>query len=117
MGNSRTQNHTNMKTNSILALVSASAIALLFSSCKSKQEEVREDVIEQKADNLDASADQLRKDGEKLADMKEANADAVRKSGEKTGDAVEDSADATRNAVEKRADQIEDKADAVREAK
>ena len=117
MGNLQTQNHTNMKTNSILALLSVSAIALLFSSCKSKQEEVREDVIEQKADNLDASADQLRKNGEKVADMKEANADAVRKSSEKVGDAVENSADATRDAVEKRADQIEDKADAVREAK
>jgi len=106
-----------MKINSILNVISASAIALLFSSCESKQEEAREEVLEQKADNLEANADQLRKDGEKVADMKESNADAVRKSSENAADRVENSADATRDAVEKKADQIENKADAVRDAK
>ena len=106
-----------MKTNSIVALIGTSAIALLFTSCDSKQEEAREERLEQKADNIESGADQLRKDGAKVADMKENNADAIRKSSENAADATENSADATREAVEKRADQIEEKADAVREQK
>ena len=106
-----------MKTKSIITLAATSAIALMFVSCKSKQEEAREERIEQKADNMEAGADQLRKDGEKVADMKEEHADAIRKSSEKAADATENDADATRKAVEKRADQIEDQADKVREAK
>lgn len=88
-----------MKTNSIAAIVSASAIALFVTSCDSKQEQVREEKLEDKAENIDATADQLRKDGERVADMKEANADAIRKN------------------VENRADQIEETADDVREKK
>lgn len=88
-----------MKTNSIITLISASAIALAFTSCDSKEENAREERVEMKADNIEATADQLRKDGEKVADMKEEHADA------------------TREAVEKRADQLEEKAGAVREAK
>ncbi len=106
-----------MKTNSIAAIVSASAIALFVTSCDSKQEQVREEKLEQKAENIDATADQLRKDGEKVADMKEANADAIRKNSERAADATEDSADATRKNVENRADQIEEAADDVREKK
>ncbi len=106
-----------MKTKSIITLAAASAIALTFTSCKSKEEQVREERLEQKADNLEAGADQLRKDGEKVADMKENQADAIRKSSENAADATEQNADATRKAVEKRADQIEEKADEVREAK
>jgi hypothetical protein len=88
-----------MKTNSIAALVSASAIALFVSSCDSKQEQAREEQLENKAESIDATADQLRKDGERVADMKE------------------ESADATRDNVEKRADQLEEAADDVREKK
>lgn len=106
-----------MKTTTIATLVGASALAFLFTSCESKQEEVREDKLEQKADNIDASATQLRKDGEKVADMKEEHADSIRKGSENAADATENSADATRKAVENRADQLEDKADAVREQK
>ncbi|MES2438629.1 MAG: hypothetical protein V4584_06175 [Verrucomicrobiota bacterium] len=106
-----------MKTKSIATLAAASAISLMFVSCKSKQEEVREERLEQKAENLEAGADQLRKDGEKVADMKEEHADAIRKGSENAADATENNADATRKAVEKRADEIEDEADKVREAK
>jgi gas vesicle protein len=106
-----------MKTKSIALLSGASAIALFFTACDSKQEQVREENLEQKADAIESSADQLRKDGEKVADMKEDNADAIRKNSEKAADATEENADATRKAVEKRADQIEDQADKVREQK
>lgn len=108
---------TNMKTNSIVTLIGASTLAFLFTSCESKQEEAREEHLEQKADNIEAGADQLRKDGDKVADMKEKNADAIRKSSENAADATENSADTTRKAVEKRADQLEEKADAVRDQK
>ncbi len=106
-----------MKTSSIIALTAVSSFALLSASCKSKQEKVREEHLEQKAENLEAGASQLRKDGEKVAEMKERQADAIRKSSEQAADSTENSADSTRKAVEKRADQIEDQADKVREAK
>lgn len=106
-----------MKTKSIITLSAVSTFALLFASCKSKQEEVREEHLEQKAENLEAGAAQLRKDGEKMAEMKEEHADAIRKSSEQAADSTENSADSTRKAVEKRADQIEDQADRTREAK
>lgn len=106
-----------MKSTTIATLVGASALVLLFTSCESKQEQAREEKLEQKADSIDAAATQLRKDGEKVADMKEENADAVRKGSERAADATESSADATRKAVEKRADQLEERADEVREKK
>jgi gas vesicle protein len=106
-----------MKTKSIVTLIGASAFALAFTSCDSKQEQAREEMLENKAENLEAGADQLRKDGEKVADMKEEHADAIRSGSEKAADATEENADATREAVEKRADEIEDEADKVREAK
>ena len=106
-----------MKTKSIVTLLGATGIAFAFTACDSKQEQAREEAIEQKADGLESSADQLRKDGEKVADAKEQHADAIRNGSEKAADAAENDADATREAVEKRADQIEDEADAAREAK
>ena len=106
-----------MKTKSILIATGLSAASLLFVSCDSKQEQAREEALEQKAENLEASADQLRKDGEKVAELKESHADAIRDGREKAAYAVENSADATREAVEKRADELEEEADATREAK
>lgn len=106
-----------MKTKSIVSLIGASSIAFAFTACDSKQEQAREEGLEKKAENLEANADQLRKDGEKVADMKEEHADTIRKSSEKAADATENNADATRKAVEKRADEIENEADKVREAK
>ena len=106
-----------MKTTSIITLTAVSSFTLLLASCKSKQEQARESYLEQKAENLEAGAGQLRKDGEKVAEMKEEHAEAIRKSSEQAADATENDADATRKAVEKRADQIEDQADKVREAK
>jgi len=106
-----------MKTKTIVKLISASALALAFTSCDSKQEDAREERLEMKADNIEDTADNLRKDGEKAADMKEERADAIRQGNDTAADRVEDSADATRKAVEKRADQIENEADAVRDQK
>ncbi|RYD47826.1 MAG: hypothetical protein EOP85_04750 [Verrucomicrobiaceae bacterium] len=107
----------NMKTNSIVTFIGAAGIAFAFTACDSKQEEAREEVLEQKAENLEAGADQIRKDGETVADAKEEHADAIRNGSEKAADATEADADATRDAVEKRADQLESEADKVREAK
>jgi hypothetical protein len=106
-----------MKTNSIAALVSASAIALFVTSCDSKQEQVREEQLEQKADAIETNADQLRKDGERVAEMKDADADAIRKNNENAADATESSADATRKNADQRADQLDEAADDVREKK
>lgn len=106
-----------MKTKSITTLLGVSIISLAAISCDSREEQAREEHLERKADAIEASADQLRKDGEKVADMKEEHADAIRKGSEAAADATENSADATRKAVEKRADELEDRADAVRERK
>jgi hypothetical protein len=106
-----------MKTKSIVTFIGAASIAFAFTACDSKQEDAREDALEQKAENLEAGANQLRKDGEKVADAKEEHADAIRKGSEKAADATEADADATRDAVEKRADEIESDADKVRDAK
>lgn len=106
-----------MKLKSIATLASISAAALVFTSCESKQEEAREERLEQKADNLEAGADQVRKSGEATADRKEDQADAIRNGNERAADATENSADATRKAAEGRADTLEDEADKVREAK
>lgn len=106
-----------MKTKSIITLACASLLAIAFTSCDSKEEQARKDRLEMKADNIENTADQLRKDGEKVADMKEEHAAAIRKAGEKAADATEDAADATRDAVEKRADQLEGEADKVRDRK
>jgi DNA anti-recombination protein RmuC len=110
------KSHT-MKIHSIPTLLGTSVIALLLASCESKQEEMREKELEQKAENLESSADQVRKQGEQKADMKESDADAIRKSSEKAADSTEDSADATRKTTEKQADDLEKQADDVREQK
>jgi hypothetical protein len=111
-----TQSKT-MKTTSIATLIGASAIAMLFTACESKQEEAREERLENKADNLEATADQVRKEGEKTADMKEDQADSIRKNNEGAADATENSADATRKTSEGQADALEKEADQVREQK
>jgi hypothetical protein len=106
-----------MKTNSIATLIGASALALSFTSCESKQEEAREEIHEQRAESLEAGADQTRKAGEQAADAKENQADAMRKANDRAADATENSAEATRKAAENRADQLEEKADEERDKK
>ncbi len=91
-----------MKTKSSLPSSEPPHFFLAFTSCESKQEQAREESLEQKAENLEAGANQLRKDGEKVSDMKEEHADAIRNGSEKAADATQEKADATRDAVEKR---------------
>ena len=112
----------NMKTTSIAALLGASALAFAFSSCKSKEEKVQDDVIEQKADMKEDQADEVRAKAETKADMKENQADAIRHSSdsnaaENAADAKENAADATREAAEKKADGMENQADGIRDQK
>lgn len=86
-----------MKTNSIALVVAASSFAVLFTSCKSKEEQVREGNLEQKADSMENTADAVRKNADAKADAKENNADATRNMGEKKADAIENEADKVRD--------------------
>ena len=81
-----------MKTQSIVTLIGASALALCFTACESEQEEMREYALEQRADNLEETADVVRDRGEA-------------------------GTDATEDAAERKADNLEEKADAVRDQK
>lgn len=107
-----------MKTHSITSLFCASALAFLFTSCDSPQENAREDMIEDTADNLEDKADLVREDGGKSADMTEEQADAVRdvSGSESRADSLETKADKIRDNSEMRADQLEENADEVRDA-
>ena len=106
-----------MKLNSIANLIGASAVALFFTACDSKQENLREDALEQKADGLEKKADMTRDNGEKSADAAEEVADKVRKTDEVAADQTEQSAEATRKATEARADALEKEAEKTREQK
>jgi gas vesicle protein len=106
-----------MKTTSLIPLIGAGFVALAFTSCDSPEEQAREERLEQKADQLENTADNVRKQGERVADQKEDQADAIRKNSENTADAAEADAEAKRKAAEKAADELEDKADDVRDLK
>lgn len=69
-----------MKTPLLTTVLAASLYGFLFTSCDSKQEDAREDTLENKADAA------------------ENKADAVRDAAERQADAIEDKADATRDA-------------------
>ncbi len=86
-----------MKTKPIIALFVILGTSALV-SCDSKQEEVRKDSLENKADALEGSAEQTRKNADAAADATENNADAIRKEAERKADALEDKADNTRDA-------------------
>ena len=62
----------------LLKLIPICAVAVSFSltGCDSKQENAREDALEQKADNLEDAADKAKT--EKTEDALEDKADAVR---------------------------------------
>jgi len=83
----RKTNRYIMKTKSIIQLIGASAVALFCTACESKQEEAREQNLEQKADQLENAADATRKQGEKMADSTEkateGKADAIEKEADK----------------------------------
>jgi DNA anti-recombination protein RmuC len=117
LGNSGEPKSQAMKIHPIPTLLGTSVIALLLASCESKQEKMREKELEQKAENLESTAGQVRKQGEQKADMKESEADAIRKSSEKAADTTEKSADTTRETTEKQADDLEKQADDVRDRK
>lgn len=86
-----------MKTNPFITLFAVLGTVALV-SCDSKQEEVRKDSLENKADALEGSAEQVRKDAEAAADATENNADAIREAAERKADALEDKAENTRDA-------------------
>ena len=114
---SQSRSHTNEKPfNSAkqitLCLVTA-AFALAFSACDSKQENAREDAVEQKADSMENKADAVRDGAEKKADAIEEQKTMSNDSS--TNSALENKADATRDAAEKNADAIENQAEAVRD--
>ena len=86
-----------MKTKPIITLFAILGTATLV-SCDSKQEEVREQSLENKADALEGSAEQVRKNAEAAADATENNAEAIREEAERKADALEDKADDNRDA-------------------
>jgi len=109
--------YTTMKTTIITQILGATAAAFLFSSCDSKQENMREDALENKADSLENQADAVRQQGEKAADAAEDTADKLDKTNPTAADNAEKAADATRENAEKSADAIENEADKTREQK
>jgi hypothetical protein len=109
--------YTTMKTTIISQILGASAAAFLFTSCDSKQENMREDALENKADALEDRADAVRDRTEKAADAAEDRADDMKKTSPAAADATEKAADAARTQGEKAADALEDQADKVREQK
>ncbi len=109
--------YTTMKTTIITQILGATAAAFLFTSCDSKQENLREDALENKADALEKQADTVRKDAEKAADAAEDTADALKKTDPAAAENAEKAADATRDNAEKAADAIENEADKTREQK
>lgn len=86
-----------MRTKPFITLFVVLGTAALV-SCESKQEEVREDKLENKADAMEGTADQVRKNAETAADATENNAEAIREEAERKADALEEKADDTRDA-------------------
>ena len=88
-------------------------VILSLAACDSKQENQREQALENKADALEDQADATRKAGERKADAIEDSKDKVTI----TKSPEDKAADATRKNAEARADNLENKADATREQK
>ncbi len=87
-------------------------LALALTACDSKQENKREQALENKADMKENKADVVRKEGEAAADRIEKRDPGMTNSG-----STERAAEGTRDASENRADQLEDQADRIREKK
>ena len=90
-------------------------IALAFAACDSREENARENAMENRADALEEQAKATRNAGEKRADAIEDTKVGSEKID--PNNPKEKAADATRKAAEDKADALEDKADATREAK
>ena len=89
--------------------------ALAFAACDSKEENQRENALENKADRLENQADATRKAGERKADAIEDT--KVGNDKLKLNTPQDKEADATRKAADARADGLENKADEVRKEK
>ncbi len=91
--------------------LTAALMALALTACESKQEEKREQALEQKADTLEDRADTIRKEGEATADRLERQDPGM------DSTTTNRAADAAESMAEKRADQLEEQADQYREHK
>jgi hypothetical protein len=87
-------------------------LALALTACDSKQENKREQALENKADMKENKADAVRKQGEATADRVEKQDPGLINS-----DATQRAAEAARDTSKKTADQLEDQADRIREKK
>ncbi len=92
------QPHATMKTKFIPMLLGAAALSFAVTSCKSNEEESRENALENKADALENNAKEVRKVGEVVSDMKKDDAKATEKAAEQKADELENAADKTREA-------------------
>jgi hypothetical protein len=90
-------------------------ITLAFAACDSKEENQRENALENKADAMEKQADATRKAGERKADAIEDTKPGSEKL--KVNTPQDKAADATRKDAEAKADGLENKADAVRDQK
>jgi hypothetical protein len=87
-------------------------LAFILSACDSREENRRENVLEQKADRMEEKADMTRKSGEAAADRIEK-----RDPGLTDSPSTDRAAEATRESTERSADQMEEQADRIREKK
>ncbi len=109
----RAMKNTSSTIKQFTLCLAAAASALALSACDSKQENAREDAVEQKADSMENKADAVRDSGEKKADAIEEQKSMSHD--HSTNSALENKADATRDAAEQNADALENQADAVRD--
>ncbi|MDQ3185102.1 MAG: hypothetical protein M3Q16_01285 [Pseudomonadota bacterium] len=92
-------------------VLTAATLALALAACDSKQEDRRENVLENKADSLEKKADNVRDRGEAAADRIEKQDPGM------DSKSTDRAAEAARETSESRADKMEDKADRIREKK
>lgn len=88
----------------------AAILASILAACDSKQENMREQRLENKADIIEQKADAVRDRGEETADR-------IEKQDRVNSDVSDRAAEAARESSERRADQLEEQADRVREQK
>jgi hypothetical protein len=86
-----------MKTSHIFSVLALFLSGMFLVSCDTKQEDVRDQAIENKADALEGEADLTRKQGEAAADSVEDRADAAREAADQEAKRLEDAADSTRD--------------------
>lgn len=97
--------------NYLKPVLTAAMLTFALAACESKQENKREEAVEQKADKIEDKAEAVRKQGEATADRIEKQDPGM------DSHTTDRTADAARETAEKRADQLEDKADREREKK